>query len=97
MLMRMGLFSEAEVMIKDALTQYSAKGRLWALLIQLQHQRAKTTADFQEVHETFRTAVNEISKSGEVWCEGARLYLSASNQNPFFNVDKAMSFLDFAI
>lgn len=37
MLMRMGLFTDAEAMIKDALEQYSAKGRLWALLIQLQH------------------------------------------------------------
>jgi hypothetical protein len=50
MLMRMGLFPDAEVMIKDALGQYSAKGRLWALLIQLQLQRARTTADFEEVH-----------------------------------------------
>ena len=49
------------------------------------------------MHETFRIAVNEISKSGEVWCEGARLYLTQHDANPYFNISTAMKFLDFAI
>ena len=97
MYMRMGRFDEAEMLVKESLELYSAKGRLWALLIQLQHQRARRRADFEEVHETFRIAVNEISKSGEVWCEGARLYLTQHEENPFFDISMAMKFLDFAI
>lgn len=97
MFMRMGRFDEAEILVKESLELYSAKGRLWALLIQLQHQRARTKEDFVQVHETFRIAVNEISKSGEVWCEGARLYLTQHEANPYFNISTAMKFLDFAI
>ena len=37
MFMRLGKFNDAEVLVKQSLTQYSAKGRLWAVLIQLQH------------------------------------------------------------
>jgi hypothetical protein len=33
MFMRMGRFSEAETLVKECLTLYNAKGRLWALLI----------------------------------------------------------------
>lgn len=35
MYMRMGLFQQAEDLVKECLTLYNAKGRLWALLIQL--------------------------------------------------------------
>lgn len=44
---------------------------------------------------TFQKALNEIPKSGEVWCEGARLMLSP--QNPHYNLDKASQYLNFAI
>ena len=37
MYMRMGKFREAEAIVKDSLKHYFAKGRLWAVLIQLQH------------------------------------------------------------
>lgn len=33
MYMRMGLFQQAEDLVKECLTLYNAKGRLWALLI----------------------------------------------------------------
>ena len=33
MYMRMGRFAEAEGLVKECLTLYNAKGRLWALLI----------------------------------------------------------------
>ncbi len=35
MFMRMGRFGEAESIVKDSLKSYFAKGRLWAVLIQL--------------------------------------------------------------
>lgn len=97
MYMRMGLFDQAETIVREALDMYSAKGRLWALLIQIQHQRASSTSDFERAHDTFRLAINEISKSGEVWCEGARIYLSDCEANPFYNVDEGIKYLDFAI
>lgn len=46
---------------------------------------------------TFKQAVNEISKSGEVWCEGARLYLTNHPANPYFDVKMALRYLDFAV
>lgn len=49
------------------------------------------------MHGTFRQAVNEISKSGEVWCEGARLCLTHHPANPFFDVHMALKYLDFAV
>jgi len=35
--MRLGKFAEAEELVKQSLSQFSAKGRLWAVYIQLQH------------------------------------------------------------
>ena len=49
------------------------------------------------MHQTFKQAVNEISKSGEVWCEGARLCLTAHPANPFFDLQLALKYLDFAV
>lgn len=97
MYMRMGKFQLAESMVQSSLKSYFAKGRLWAVLIQLQHQRAKSEQDFHEVYNTFKQAVNEISKSGEVWCEGARLYLTNHPANPYFDVSVALKYLDFAV
>ena len=45
--MRCGRFHEAEEMVKESLKTHFATGRLWAIYIQLQHQRSKTPADFQ--------------------------------------------------
>jgi hypothetical protein len=63
----------------------------------LQHSRASTISDFQTAHKTFEQALLEIPKSGEVWCEGARLAMSNHPNNVFFNIEKALKYLDFAI
>ena len=73
---RAGAFDEAESMVKDSLEVYFATGRLWATLIQMRHQRARTAEDFEITFKTFKQALNEIPKSGEVWCEGARIAMS---------------------
>ena len=49
-------------------------------MIQLQHARARTASDFEEVFATFVKSINEIPKSGEVWCEGARLLMNPLNK-----------------
>ena len=95
--MRNGYFNEAEILVKESLTQHFATGRLWATLIQLQHARAKTKEDFEETYVTFIESLNEIPKSGEVWCEGARLFMNNHPENKYFNTDTAQKFLDFAI
>lgn len=62
--------------MQESLEVYFATGRLWATLIQMRHARAATAQDFVLAQKTFEQALNEIPKSGEVWCEGARIAMS---------------------
>jgi la-related protein 1 len=94
---RQGNFKEAETLVTESLEVHFATGRLWATLIQMQHARAKTVDDFDLVNETFIKALNEIPKSGEVWCEGARLTMSRHPNNKFYDVEKAHDYLEFAL
>jgi tetratricopeptide (TPR) repeat protein len=94
---RVGCFRQAEEMVTTSLEVYFATGRLWATLIQLQHARAKTKQDFTLVYNTFMQALNEIPKSGEVWCEGARLSMVNNPENPHYNPAQAEKCLEFAI
>ena len=75
---------------RKALEVHRGTGRLWAVLIQLEHSHG-----VERQLEVFKQALLEVPKSGEVWCEGARICL-----NPFsacFNLQAARNFLDFAI
>lgn len=74
-----------------------ATGRLWATLIQLQHARARTTEDFDGAFRTFNLALREIPKSGEVWCEGARISMADHAQNSNCHFENAENYLNFAI
>jgi hypothetical protein len=94
---RNGYFTEAEQMVKAALKVHSATGRLWATLIQLQHARSETVEDFEETYKTFIRALQEIPKSGEVWCEGGRLFMSNNPNNKYYDLATAKKYLDFAI
>ena len=84
-------------MVQESLKAHFATGRLWAILIQLQHSRSQSVSDFKTAHETFERALLEIPKSGEVWCEGARLAMSNHPNNCFYNLEKALKYIDFAI
>ena len=95
--MRCGLFNEAEQIVKESLKTHFATGRLWAVLIQLYHSKSQSEADFDKIHETFEEAMKEIPKSGEVWCEGARLAMSQHPCNRWFDLDKALTYLEFAV
>lgn len=73
-----------------ALHLHSGTGRLWASLVQLRHYEEGESAQFK----TLRLALNAVPKSGEVWCEGARIHL-----NPFartFDLPSAQRHLSFA-
>lgn len=94
---RGGSFIEAESMVQESLKVHNATGRLWATLIQLQHARAQKKEDFEQAYKTFIRSLNEIPKSGEVWCEGARLHMSNHPENQYYDLDMAKRYLEFAI
>ena len=94
---RTGCFEMAENLVNQSLTVHFATGRLWATLIQLQHARSHTTEDFDRAFNTFNQALREIPKSGEVWCEGARISMANFEENKNFKYDAAENFLNFAI
>lgn len=87
-------FPRALEKAKQALQLYSCTGRLWAVLIQLQHASADAISRGVPL-QSFVQALQEVPKSGEVWCEGARLRL-----NPFSaecDLTLAESYLQYAI
>jgi len=74
---------------------HSSTGRLWAVLIQLEHLRTQHLPPNSEeglaAYRVFEEALHEVPKSGEVWCEGARLALHRGD------LAKARQFLDFSL
>lgn len=95
--LRNGYFQEAEEMVEASLKIHNATGRLWATLIQLQHARSNSKEDFEATYRTFIRSLNEIPKSGEVWCEGARLHMNSHPCNPYYDLEMAKKYLEFAI
>ena len=73
-----------------ALEIHRGTGRLWAVLIQLKQCEGE-----HEQSRVFREALKEVPKSGEVWCEGARICMNPLSSK--FNLAQAQQFLDFAI
>jgi tetratricopeptide (TPR) repeat protein len=87
---RYGNRARAIELAELALRLHSGTGRLWASLVQLCHYEEGEAAQFK----TLRLALNAVPKSGEVWCEGARIHL-----NPFartFDIPSARRHLSFA-
>lgn len=64
-------------------------GRLWASLIQLRH-------DYGELQQVkiLKRALQAVPKSGEVWCEGARIFMNPFS--PTFDLQAAARHLSFA-
>lgn len=87
---RCGNHGRAIEVAQLALKQHSGTGRLWACLVQLRQFDLGEEAQFASLKQ----ALNAVPKSGEVWCEGARIHL-----NPFartFDLTKARRHLFFA-
>ena len=87
---RDGKIDQAILQTKRALKVHSGTGRLWAMLIQLEHQNGP-----QAQFNVLRKALNEVPKSGEVWCEAARLHMDPLSI--YFDLGRASQYLDFAI
>jgi tetratricopeptide (TPR) repeat protein/type II secretory pathway pseudopilin PulG len=75
---------------RRALDVHRGTGRLWAVLIMLEHENG-----IERQLQVFQRALLEVPKSGEVWCEGARICLNP--YSPCFSLEVARNFLDFAI
>ena len=93
--LRNGLFAQAEVLVKDSLKRHFVTGRLWATLIQLKHAKIVDVETSKKAYNVFLKANRKIPKSGEVWCEGARLLMSPVSHK--FDLEKAEKYLKFAI
>lgn len=86
---RCGLKERAIQFAQEALNIHKGTGRLWAALIQLRH-------DDGEMHQVkvLKCALQAVPKSGEVWCEGARIHLNPFS--PTFDLRAASRHLAFA-
>lgn len=87
---RAGEWGRAVEEARSALKIHTGTGRLWAILVQLRF----LDGDGEQL-SVLRQALREVPKSGEVWCEGARIHLSPLSRN--FDLDLAEKYLDFAI
>eukprot|EP01080_Neovahlkampfia_damariscottae_P001621 gene1621-12746_t len=88
--MRAGETERAIEEAVEALKIHKRTGRLWAMLIQLKYIEGE---DAQL--KVFKEALNEVPKSGEVWCEGARIRMNPLYSK--FDLVKAKKYLKFAI
>ena len=88
--MRTNDWQAAKQIALQAISVNSSTGRLWANLIQILHA---TNSGLQMT--AFITALQEVPKSGEVWCEGGRIRLNPYSE--FFDLNKAQEYFGYAI
>lgn len=94
-------YSRALELNVSALRSHIGAGRLWSSYIHLIHQSASprplTRRMFgpEEAYRVFHTSLKHVAKSGEVWCEGARIYLDPTSRH--FNPLNACKCLNFAV
>ena len=87
---RNGKRDAAIALAEEALKIHRGTGRLWACLVQL-----KSIVGPDAQFDILQSALTEVPKSGEVWCEAARLVLNPTS--PYFNLRAAKLYLEFAI
>mmetsp|Transcript_15225 Transcript_15225/g.22390 ORF Transcript_15225/g.22390 Transcript_15225/m.22390 type:complete len:1864 (+) Transcript_15225:253-5844(+) len=87
--MRNGKRERAIHLSRIAVAIHPCTGRLWASLIQL----LQPDGEYSQ-HEALKSALRAVPKSGEVWCEGARIHLNPLV--PTFDLNKASQHLSFA-
>eukprot|EP00949_MAST-11_sp_MAST-11-sp1_P002065 g2065.t1 len=87
---RCGNNEQAITLAKLGLKIHPGTGRLWAILIQLMYERGS-----EEQFEVLRSALDEVPKSGEVWCEAARLHMQPFSEH--FDLERAKKYLDFSV
>ena len=88
--MRAGNIQNAIDEAWQALKIHRGTGRLWAVLIQLMSIHGESAQ-----LRVFKAAQEEVPKSGEVWCEGARIFMHPFSRR--FDLSIARRFLDWAV
>lgn len=73
----------------EALKIHGGTGRLWAFRVQLE-----AFVGVEEQIAVLKKAINAVPKSGEVWCEAARIALNPLSE--YFNLASAKQYLEFA-
>eukprot|EP00931_Biecheleriopsis_adriatica_P115000 TRINITY_DN9085_c0_g1_i1.p1 TRINITY_DN9085_c0_g1~~TRINITY_DN9085_c0_g1_i1.p1 ORF type:complete len:781 (-),score=170.88 TRINITY_DN9085_c0_g1_i1:216-2558(-) len=89
---RQGCLKAAQETAQCALELHPATGRLWSALVALHHS---SEGGANAAMATFRRAAQEVAKSGEVWCEGARIYMNPLGA--YFDLNRANKCLEFAV
>jgi la-related protein 1 len=90
--MREGSLEGAHKAALTALDVQPAFGRLWSALATVEHS---VENGVEAAMVTCRKASQEVPKSGEVWCEFARVFMNPSVES--FNLDRARKCLEFAV
>lgn len=96
-----GNYTKAIHVNTAALKRHIGAGRLWSSYIQLAHLldcwRCVTNRAYGPVQalRVFRCALRHVAKSGEVWCEGARIFLNPSSS--LFHIPNALKCLNYAV
>lgn len=84
-----------------AIRRHVGAGRLWAACIHLIHQSLLfihiiiRCCGPEAAMIVFRKALRHVAKSGEVWCEGARIYLNPTSH--LFHLQNAAKCLNYAL
>lgn len=89
--LRAGCIEAAAQQLCDGLARYPGTGRLWSLFVQVRQSQGRC----DQAWSVFREAVTRVPKSGEVWCEGARLRMNPLSR--YFDLALAQRYLAFAI
>jgi len=74
---------------QKGLMEHSGTGRLWATLVQLREPDGE-----KQQMNALKKALRAVPKSGEVWCEAARMHLNPFS--PCFDLKTASNHLEFA-
>ena len=87
---RYGMWQTAIQSAEQAVKDFPTVGRFWSILMQLKMFEGEDSQ-----LSVFKQALQEAPKSGEVWCEGARLLMNPTSK--YFNLSAAADFLNNAI
>ena len=81
--------NEAIKILDKALCEHQGSGRLWAFRVQLEAYNG-----IKQQLEVLKTSIKNVPKSGEVWCEAARIAMNPLT--PYFSTEAARQYLEFA-
>ncbi|KAK8804296.1 hypothetical protein WA171_000388 [Blastocystis sp. BT1] len=81
---------EAYRLCRRSIRHYVGAGRLWSSFIHLSHQLFGA----EEALRCFRIALHHVAKSGEVWCEGVRIFLDPTSSH--FSPSNALKALNYS-